>query len=80
MVAQCVGATCGDLSPLADQRRNDVAFCHIHPRFWRKCRAASEPRELHLLASLRMPEIGIEIPVAEFYVDIDVQNETAAGS
>ena len=29
---------------------------------------------------LRLPEIGIEIPVAESYVDIDVQNETAAGS
>jgi len=28
---------------------------------------------------LRMPEIGIEIPVAEFYVDIDFQNEITAG-
>jgi Uma2 family endonuclease len=28
---------------------------------------------------LRLPEIGIEIPVAEFYVDIDFENEAAAG-
>jgi Uma2 family endonuclease len=29
---------------------------------------------------LRMPEISIEIPVAEFYEDLDFQEKTATGS
>jgi len=28
----CSGDNAGDLGPLADQRRHDVTFHHIHPR------------------------------------------------